>query len=385
VDRECALNQTHQLPSWCEIDLSALRSNIMQLASRLSPGCRLGAVVKADAYGHGLVPCARAALDAGADLLIVNDLSEACVLRDEGLTAQIYVCGPVLRSQAALAVTCGVSLVVHDAGLVESLAQAAVARGRQVPLHLKVETGTHRQGIAIDDVVEFARQVSNRDGVQLEGLTTHFADLEDSQDRLFARQQLACLQDARQRLIEAGYDVPSTHAASSAAALLLPEAQLDMVRAGLAIYGLWPSAAMAMELSGHLELSPVLSWRARVFPGVAVEAGQSVGYGRTYHVGAGPARRQAVLNVGYHEGFDRRRSNTGHVLVAGQRAPIRGRICMNMSMVEPPSEVGPGTVATLIGRDGEQEISADHFAAWTASINYEIISRIHPRIPRIYV
>lgn len=377
------------LPSWCEIDLSALQANVREFASRLRPGCLLGVVVKADAYGHGMVECSKAALEAGADRLIVNDLAEARCLRDAGVTAPIYVCGPTSPSQAATVVDCDVSLVVSDADLVQALSQVAVSCKRSIPVHIKVETGTHRQGIGVEQVVQFARAIGDLGGLQLQGLTTHFADLEDSDDRLFAHQQLETLLDARQRLLSAGFSIPLTHAASSAAALLLPASQLDMVRAGLAVYGLWPSAAMARELSGgagsgRLHLAPVLSWRARLHPGVRIAAGESVGYGRSYLVGSGAARRQAVMNVGYHEGFDRRRSNTGYVLVDGRRAPVRGRVCMNMSMVEPPVDLAPGAVATLIGRDGNEEISADQFATWSSTINYEIISRIHPRLPRLY-
>ncbi len=299
------------LASWCEIDLAALRANVKQIRSRLRPGCVLGVVVKADAYGHGMVCCAREAVAAGAQTLIVNDVNEARDLRAARITDDIYICGPVFQGQAAMAVETSASLVVSDLPLIEALSQAAVARQQTVSLHLKVETGTHRQGIAPKDVVDFARQIDTRPGIRLVGVTTHFADLEDAEDDQFARQQLERFGQARQRLAEAGFADLIEHTASSAAALLLPEAQGHMVRAGLIVYGLCPTPSMAHAVATRIDLQPVLSWRARLFPGSPVEAGETIGYGRTYRVGDGSPRRQAVLNVGYHEGFDRRRSNTG--------------------------------------------------------------------------
>jgi len=374
---------TAELPTWCEIDLSGLRSNVSALKQTLRLGCILGVVVKADAYGHGMIPCAKAALAAGAGRLIVNDVAEAARLRHAEILDDIYICGPTLAAQAAEVIKVQASVAVDDLSLVEALSQAATSHRRTLPVHIKVETGTHRRGVLPEDVAELARAISERSGLCLEGLTTHLADVEDGDDHQFARQQVARLNEARRRLTEAGFDELILHAASSAAAVVLPESQFDMVRAGLLAYGLLPSETIGPRILDRMKLTPVLSWRARLFPGAPVAEGETIGYGRTYRVGSGPARRQAVLNVGYHEGFDRRRSNRGYVLTGGERAPIRGRICMNMSMVEPPSELASGAVATLIGRDGGEQIWADQIARWTSTINYEVVSRIHPAIPRI--
>jgi alanine racemase len=343
----------------------------------------MGVVVKADAYGHGIVACSRAAVAAGAQMLIVNDVDEATLLRSAGITDDIYICGPLAPQQARAAVDTGAALVVSEQKSVDALSQAAVAAQRTIQLHLKIETGTHRQGVLPEAAADLARMIQVRPGIQLAGITTHLADLEDGMDDLFARQQLERFEVAHCSLKSAGFNQLLRHAASSAAALMMPASQLDMVRAGLITYGLCPSDTLARRINAQIELRPVLSWRARVFPGAEVGVGESIGYGRTYRVGAGEPRRHAVLNVGYHEGFDRRRSNRGYVLVGGLRAPVRGRVCMNMSMVEPAANTTIGAVATIIGRDGTDSISADLVAAWTSTINYEVVSRIHPRIPRI--
>ncbi|PIE18503.1 MAG: alanine racemase [Proteobacteria bacterium] len=383
--------------TWCEVSRSALAHNVRELRRCLDPGVRLGVVVKSDAYGHGLVGAAEAFKGAGADWLVVNALSEAERLRAAGVTGPIYVCGYLPPERAAAAVAADVRLVVYDPVVVDALGAAARAAGRAVPLHVKVETGNHRQGLDLAGAVALATRIAATEGVTLEGLATHYADIEDTTNHRFALVQLARFDQAAAALREAGLAAPITHSANSAATILWGKTHGALVRVGISAYGLWPStetyaAALALkrcdrEGRGRYipALRPALAWRARIAQIKPVPTGGYVGYGRTFR--ATHDMRVAVLPVGYYEGYDRRLSNLGHALVDGVRAPIRGRVCMNMTMIDVTHIPGAraGGVATLLGPDGEERISAEDLAGWMGTISYEAIARIHPAIPRVQV
>ncbi len=380
--------------SWCEISASAIRSNINAFRHRIGPGVTLGVVVKSDAFGHGLLPCVREFISAGADWLIVNFAYEAVKLRQAGITTPIYICGNVSAAQAPMVAFSQARVVLYDSEVAYALAKAGREAGHPIPVHLKIETGTHRQGLELSEAIELARLVSGLDGVVLEGLATHYADIEDTTDHRFAHQQLTMLQEAREAFRQAGFEVPMVHSANSAATILWPETHGSMVRVGIAAYGLWPSKEVCAKVlqtfatrgEGFIpNLQPVLSWRARVVQVKDVPAGAYVGYGRTFR--ASYPMRIAVLPVGYHEGYDRRLSNLGYVLINGMRSPVRGRVCMNMTMVDVTHipEVQVGTVATLLGADGDERITAEQLATWMGTINYEVVSRIHPSQPRFVV
>ncbi|MGM0576550.1 MAG: alanine racemase [Myxococcota bacterium] len=377
--------------SWCEISRDALRHNCRIFRSRLAPGARLGMVVKSDAYGHGLVGCARTFLEAGADWLVVNTVDEALALRRAEVEAPLYVCGPTLADRAWDMAEARARVVVYDADLVEALDATGRGAGEPVPVHVKVETGNNRQGLALEEAVALGRRIRDLPGVTLEGLSTHYADIEDTTDHRFALGQLEAFEAARQAFADAGLDVPVAHSANSAATILWPETHGDLVRVGVAAYGLWPSTetyVTAIQIEAHgkpgfpPQLRTALSWRCRIAQVKDVQPGDYVGYGRTFR--ATHPMRIAILPVGYFEGYDRRLSNLAHVLVDGQRAPVRGRICMNMTMVDVTHVPGArrGSVATLLGDDGDEVVSADLLASWMGTINYEVVSRIHPDQPR---
>ena len=372
--------------SWCEISSDAIQSNVDTLRKRIGDGVILGIVVKADAFGHGILACAREFLAAGGDWLIVNFAWEANTLRQAGIEAPIYICGNVSAAQAPIVAQTKARAVLYDSEIARALAKAGREIGNPVPVHIKLETGTHRQGIPLTEAIELGRLIFQLDGIVLEGLTTHYADIEDTTDHHFARQQLDLLQEARKAFRQAGLEVPVVHSANSAATILWPETHGEMVRVGIAAYGLWPSTetyatvlqTYAARGEGFIpNLQPVLSWRARVVQVKDVPTGAYIGYGRTFR--ATYPMRIAILPVGYHEGYDRRLSNLAHVLIEGTRSPVRGRICMNMMMVDVTHIQGVqvGTVATLLGSDGQERISAEQLAAWMGTINYEVVSRIH--------
>lgn len=372
--------------SWCQIDLTAIRANVAAVRARLRPGVVLASVVKANAYGHGLELCAPACVAAGADWLVVNSPAEALRVRQAGVSVPVYLCVQVPPAQAALAVRARARVVVASIESAEALAQAGRAAAWPVPVHLKLETGMHRQGLAADELIAVAARLSCLQGICLEGLTTHLADSDAAPDAAHVRHQCRLLEATRQALAARGLFLPVVHAANSAAALLWPGSHASLVRVGLATYGLWPSpsarAAAREGAVGGVGLRPALSWRARVLQVTHVAAGECVGYGCTWT--APSPRRLAVLPLGYADGVDRRLGNLGHVLLHGRRAPVRGRICMNLFTVDvtDTAQVAPGDTATLIGRDGDEEITADQWAAWMGTINYEVVARIHPDQPR---
>ncbi len=357
----------------------------------------LGVVVKSNAYGHGLTLAARELAAAGADWLIVNTVDEALALRSAGLAVPVYICGPVLPARAADVVAARARVVVYDVELVRALAAAGAAAGVTVPVHVKVETGNNRQGLALVEAVTLGREIAGRAGVRLEGLATHYADIEDTTDHAYARAQLEAFEVARAAFSEAGLTVAIGHSANSAATILWPQTHGELVRVGIAAYGLWPSTETYVSaLSAHArggsagvaagfipELRPALSWRCRVAQVKQVPVDAYVGYGRTYRTTH--ASRIAVLPIGYFEGYDRRLSNLAHVLIDGRRAPVRGRVCMNMTMVDVTHIPGcrAGSVATLLGSDAGEVVSAEQLGGWMGSINYEVVCRIHSDIARL--
>ncbi|HXV77366.1 MAG TPA: alanine racemase [Candidatus Polarisedimenticolaceae bacterium] len=374
--------------NWVEVDGDAVLSNLREFQRRLGDGVRLGAVVKSNAYGHGMLEVAALAREAGVRWLCVNNVDEAVELRSGGHHGPILVLGYVPYDRLSDVVEHGLRPVVANA---ETLARLETLASPESPLpvHLKLETGTHRQGISESDVVRIAGTIADSRVLQLEGISTHFANIEDSTDHSFAEAQIAAFERVGATLARAGIDVPIRHAACSAATLLFTRTHLDLVRVGISVYGLWPSKETYVSLRERgkpaLALRPALTWKTRVGQVKLVEEGSYIGYGCTYRV----TRRStiAVLPVGYHEGYDRGLSGVGYVLVHGRRAPIRGRVCMNMCMVDVTDIPGVALEdeVVLLGRQGEETIRAEQLADWCGTIAYEVVARINPSLARVVV
>jgi alanine racemase len=373
--------------NWVEVDAGALRWNIEQFRERLGQAA-LATVVKSNGYGHGLLEVAGVCRDAGVAWLCVNSLDEALLLREAGHRARILVMGYVPLAGLEEAVERELSLVTYNRGTLEELVRIADARQMSVPVHLKVETGTHRQGIAEVDLPGLAAFVREAEGLTLEGVTTHFANIEDTTDHDFANRQIERFSRMADSLALGGRPM-MRHAACSAAALLFGRTHLDLARVGISLYGLWPSretyVSCLAEGKPTLELRPALTWKTRVAQVKTVPEGSFIGYGCTYRTTR--SSRIAVLPVGYHEGFDRGLSGVAHVLVGGRRAPIRGRVCMNMCMADVTDIPGVAVEdeVVLLGSQGDERVSAEQLAGWCGTISYEIVSRIHPSLPRLVV
>jgi len=378
---------------WVEVSKESLAHNIKQLKSKLNPGVLLCTCVKANAYGHGLVETSKIFLDAGADWLSVNALDEAEALRASGITAPIYVMGYTLFGDLEKAFDLDVRLVVYNKQTVSKLGEIAKKLGKSIKLHIKLETGNNRQGVHAEAVVEFAKFVKSFEGLEVEGLATHFANIEDTTDHSFAFGQVEKFKKAVSDLEEAGVKISVKHCANSAAAILYPETHFDMVRAGISTYGMWPSTETRVSyknLQGNgFDLKPALTWKTKIAQVKIVPKGDFIGYGCTCRTTRDV--KMAILPVGYYDGYDRSLSNNTYVLIRGQRAKILGRVCMNICMVDvtdiPEVEIEDEVV--LMGTqsfDGVADvISAETFAAQAGTINYEVTTRINERIPRIYI
>lgn len=371
-----------------ELSRNALLHNLAQFR-RITPGAVLAPVVKANAYGHGMAPTAAILAQGGADWLCVNSVDEAAILRKAGLGLPLYVLGYTPPDAADEVLRLRLRIAVYDPEVIRAVSQAAKRKGRVAPLHLKLETGNYRQGLPLDEAVAMARLIARLPGVQLEGLSSHYADIEDTTDHAFASEQLAAFIKGCQALEQSGMKPVMRNFSNSAATILWQETQFELARIGISIYGMWPSTEtlVSAEALGRarITLRPAMTWKTTVVQVKDVPAARSVGYGRTWRT-TRPSR-MAVLPVGYFEGYDRGLSNLGHVLINGAIAPIRGRVCMNMTMVDVTDIPGvvPGSEAVLLGPSGDLTVSAENLASWANTINYEITTRINPDIPRVVV
>ena len=379
---------------WAEIDLEAIATNIRTLRSLTAEGTRFMAVVKADAYGHGAVAVARQALAAGADWLAVARVHEGVALRRAGIGAPILVFGYTPPASAADLLAHDLAATVYDFDTARAYSRVAVTTDRNLRLHLKVDTGMGRLGMMPElrgfsatgkavsgNPVFVADAIAHLPGIELEGVYTHFAAA-DHADQGFALAQLERFTDFLDHLYYAGLDIPLRHAANSAATISLPDAHLDMVRCGIAIYGLYPSAAVG---SARVALTPAMALKCRIVQVKAVEAGFPVSYGMTHVTEA--ATVIATVAAGYADGLSRRLSNAGEMLVGGRRVPIVGRICMDLTMLDtggvPEAQVGDEAV--IFGAQGEGMITVDEVAARLGTINYEVVTGVAARVPRVYL
>ncbi|MFO0581519.1 MAG: alanine racemase [Anaeromyxobacter sp.] len=362
-------------PVWAEVDLDAIARNVKLLAARAAPA-KLWAVVKANAYGHGAVAVGRAALEAGAQALVVVAVDEAEELRQAGITAPILVVGWTPPSDASRVVKLGLRVAAGSAEFLEALSAAARGAARPVEVDLELETGLNRHGLAPDALVALAERARALPGLKIQGLFTHFAAAEEG-DQRFTRRQFDVLRATAARVPW----IPEKHCSASASVLVDPEMSLDAVRTGLSIYGYKP----APWVGADAELVQALALRARIARVMEVERGATVGYGRTW--AAARASRVALVMAGYADGYRRGLSNRAHVLVRGRRAPVVGRVAMDMFMVDVTAVPGaaPGDVATLIGKDGEERVDADELAALADTISWDVLAGVAARVPRLYL
>jgi alanine racemase len=374
---------------WIEIERRALVHNLRQFRKLIGRDGKLMAVVKANAYGHGLREVSPIIACAGADWLGVNTIEEGKRLRRLGLGVPILVLGASLSYELEEALRLDLRLTVYNRETIEALGRLARKMKTTARVHLKVETGTHRQGVRAEDLPRFVRGIRKQPGLVLEGLSSHFANIEDTTSSAYPEFQLKNFVAAIERLRRNGIEIPFKHMSCTASSILFPATYFDMIRVGIGMYGLWPSKetflSCRLQKREPLELRPVLSWRARIAQIKPVPKGVFVGYGCTYRT-TRPARL-AVVPVGYYDGYGRSLSNAAYVLVRGKRAAVRGRVAMDFFMADVTDIPGVRLEdeVTLIGRDGREVITAENLASLAGTISYEILARINPEIPRIVV
>jgi len=362
-------------PTVAVIDLSAIRRNIRTLKP---PRAELMAVVKANAYGHGSVQVARAALSAGARWLGVALVEEGIELRDAGVLARIFALTEFPLGSEKEALAAGITPSVYTEEGLYRLADAAGSLGRPLGVHVKVDTGMHRVGVDVDRAVPFVSDLLES-GLQLEGLWTHFAKSEEVSDS-FTAWQLERFTSLAEALRERGMGARYLHAANSAAVMSRSLAHLDLVRVGIAMYGLAPGPELVAAASA---LRPVMTWKSVVSMTKRVRAGDAISYGLTYTLEH--ASTIATVPVGYADGYSRLLSGKAHVLIRGRRHPVAGTITMDQLMVDCGDEaVEAGDEVVLIGRQGHGQITADDLAAWMGTINYEVVCGVSARVPREY-
>lgn len=369
-----------KLLTWAEIDLGAIAHNVKAVKAHLGPEAGVMAVVKANAYGHGTLPVARTALAAGAQWLAVNRVEEGVALRQAGVQARILVLGYCPPAQADTVVEQRLTPAVTTLETATALADRTRLLDHPFPIHLKIDTGMGRLGLLPEEVVDFARALQNLPSLRLEGIFSHLA-VADEVDTAFSRQQIQIYRAVIAAVEGAGIELPLKHLANSAAGLVLPEAHYHLVRLGIAMYGLPPSDAIQWPIS----LRPAMALKTRIARLRVLPAGASVGYGRTYVTSA--PTPIALAPVGYGDGYPRLCSNRGAMLVRGQRAPIVGRVSMDQTSLDVSGidRVTQDDEVVVFGRQGEAEITADEVAAWAETINYEIVTRLAARVPRIYL
>lgn len=363
---------------WADIDLDAVRENIQNIQANLKPGVKSCAVIKADAYGHGAVEVAHA-IDDIVDFYAVATIDEAMELRGNGLTKPILILGYVHPSMYEIAVKNDIRLPVFDHETAVEISEAAARAGKTARVHIKIDTGMSRIGFRPSaESVKCVQKINNLSGIKIEGIFTHFANSDDkTADK--AMKQLDIFKSFIAELEANGLNIPVKHCANSAAATYLRDADMDMVRLGISIYGLYPS-----QYIHQIELKPALSLKSHVVMVKTIPAGTSVGYGSTWT--ADKKSVIATIPVGYADGYFRSLSNKGYVLINGSRYPVIGRVCMDQIIVDASEnpDVKRGDEVVLIGQSGELQITTEEIADLAGSFNYEFVCGLTRRVARKY-
>jgi alanine racemase len=370
--------------SWVEIDARAITHNLEAFRSIVNPGTALMTVVKANAYGHGLEAVAPLAAR-HSDWLGVNNLEEAQAIRKLAIQTPVAILGHTPIDHLDHVIIGEFRQVIYREDVAAALSRCAADRQTTARVHLKIETGTHRQGIPLENLSRFVRMVLQLQNLDIEGVYTHFANIEDTLDPAFAQFQIAEFGRALAIVKEAGANPSWIHAAATSGALLYPETGFNMIRVGIGAYGIWPSRETqlaARERGRQISLNPALTWKTRIVQIQTVRPGEFVGYGLTYQ--ASHEMRVAILPIGYYDGYDRKLSNCGRVLAGGRAVPVVGRVMMNMIAIDVTDvDVKPDDEVVLIGRQGKSEIRVEELAEKIGTIPYEVVSRISPSIPRV--
>ncbi len=367
-------------PTYAEVDLNAIKQNVIGIRNRLPKNTIICAVVKADGYGHGSLQAARAAIAGGAEWLALAIPEECIPLRDAGINVPMLVMGGITREQAGLSVDLNLDQCVFTKDIICVLEKEAEKRGKTSRVHIKADTGMGRIGIrTAKELKELLSCIKKCPKVELAGFFTHFS-VSDAYDKSYTLEQNEKFKEFINIVRAEGFD-PIVHASNSAAVIDMPELSYDMVRPGISIYGLYPSDEVDRQ---KVKLKPALRIVSHIAYVKEAGEGQYISYGRAYKTSGKTVI--ATLPIGYGDGLRRLLSNRGEVLIRGKRAKITGRVCMDQTMVDVTDipNAGAGDEAVIIGKQGEDEITADEMAKMLDTINYEVVLSFLPRVERVY-
>ncbi|ACB83905.1 alanine racemase [Natranaerobius thermophilus] len=366
-------------PTFSEINLDNLSYNFNRIREHVNNKKIMG-IIKADGYGHGAVEIAEELLNQGVDYLGVAILDEAVELRKAGIAAPILILGYTPVEHVDVCLKYGITPTIYTYEMAEALSQTARKMGKTAFVHVKIDTGMGRIGIAPENSAEFVKNISKLPSLEVEGVFTHFS-VADEEDKTYTQQQINSFEKALKMLEDEGIEIPLKHAANSPATIDLPDAYFDMVRVGLALFGLYPSPHMKEKIS----LKPVMSLKTQVSHVKQVPKGTSISYGRKFITE--DESIIGTLPVGYADGFTRLLSNIGEVIVNGKRVPIVGAICMDQCMFlgDDVPEIGIGDEVVIIGEQDGTQITVEDIADKLGTINYEIVTMVDKRVPRLYL
>jgi len=370
-------SHTHYRPTWAEIDLKAIEYNYKQVRKLVGKGINIMAVVKANAYGHGTVEIAGVLEHSGVDYLGVATTDEAVRLRDHGIMSPVLVLGSVLPAEVAVAVEKDITLTLCDEELFEAIREEAKNGGR-LKVHIKIDTGMGRVGVWHEEALDLVKKVWAEKGVMLEGIYTHFSSA--GRDDFFTAYQMEAFEKLLSSIEKNWIKIPLRHAANSIATVDFRGAHLNLVRPGLIIYGMYPKHTFPKII----KLKPAMSLKTRVVFVKDTPPGRSISYGRTFITQK--HTKIATLPIGYADGYGRKLSNKGEVLIRGRRARVVGKITMDQTMIDVGhiNGVKVGDEVVLIGKQGNEEIRAETLARTAESIAYEVVCGISNRVPRVY-
>jgi alanine racemase len=367
-------------PTWAEIDLAAIKHNLDEI-KRAAGHARIMAIVKANAYGHGMLEISRICHQEKVDFFGVASLDEALTLKQEISEVPIMVLGYIPPSDAITVVAEDIRPCIFTMESARVMSQAAVQLNRQVHLHIKLDTGMGRIGFLPDNKsLDVIQEIANLPGVKIEGIFTHLAEA-DLDDSSFTREQIKTFTGFIHKIEERGVHIPLKHCSNSAALMNFPEVHFDMVRAGILLYGLLPSPQIGL---GKIDVVPAMTLKSRISYVKTLPAGHSISYNRTYC--CQQDTRVATVPIGYADGYSRLLSNRVQAMIKGKMVPLVGNVCMDMCMfdVSGAGEVKEGDEVILFGRP-EDGVTADDLAQAMGTINYEVISALGSRVPRIYI
>ena len=368
--------------TWIEINLDAIAQNVKNIKQLIGEKKELMAVVKGNAYGHGILDVSSVVLNNGATRLAVARLEEGIFLRKARIAVPILILGLTLKQQAELLVSYNITPTVCEYEMIEKLSESAIKEDKVVKVHLKVDTGMGRIGIFPNHILDFVKKVKALKNIEIEGIFTHFS-VADEKDKTYTEEQFKKFIEVLTILEKEGIKIPVKHVGNSATLLDLPYMWLDLVRPGISIYGLYPSR----EVQKTVKLIPAHSFKTRIVFLKELPAGECISYGRTY---ATTKRRTKIasLPIGYADGYNRLLSNQGEVLVRGRRFPVIGRVCMDQCMIDVTNlpQVKIGDEVVLWGRQGQEEITVEEIAEKIGTINYEIVHMPDKkRVPKLFI